>query len=515
MMCLVPSPFPLSVLLVYTMMAAASAERQSHLSFITPTRALTPSALLKRRENMLQKEPEESLPVWPTWQPPSSSSWVSSLERQEEALTTLFLDAMGEGKEGGSATPKKGKDWSRILPRALIFFIAFLYGTNFGAVKIIGEEGLTSIGGLARFSVSALVLLPFMFKKGIQKGAIRDGFLAGVPGGLGYVSQALSLQFINANTCAFFCSLSVVIIPFLEALRGKTIQQRSWVAALLAASGVGLLELPLPFDFLNAGSATAAAASTAVVPPSGFWASIPFIGEGLALLQAVGFAVCYIMVEDAMQEYDKDVVPYSAALTIGVAAVAGAYTLREVFTGGWETGIGGLAWGQIAAAIQKPTVLLAIFWTGVVTTALTILGENWALQRVSATEMSLILTSEPLWAAMFSALLLGEMVTPRLFLGGFFIVLACLIRELPFATLFSYLPLPFFKKRFEVEDDEIIEDDLERVKPSKKKKSPVVNEGGSGGVGGVNDVNSSGSGSGSGTGGGIEAVRRQDEVTKM
>lgn len=42
---------------------------------------------------------------------------------------------------------------------------------------------------------------------------------------------------------AFICSLSVVVVPLINGLFGRTIRREVWVASLLAVVGVGLLTL--------------------------------------------------------------------------------------------------------------------------------------------------------------------------------------------------------------------------------------------------------------------------------
>ena len=47
--------------------------------------------------------------------------------------------------------------------------------------------------------------------------------------------------------------------------------------------------------------------------------------------------------------------------------------------------------------LQDWTVLLAILWTGIVTTAITSFGENVAMKSLSSAETTVIFSTEPLW----------------------------------------------------------------------------------------------------------------------
>lgn len=69
--------------------------------------------------------------------------------------------------------------------------------------------------------------------------------------------------------------------------------------------------------------------------------------------------------------------------------------------------------------------LIAILWTGVVTTALSVYGETLAMQKVSAAESTVILSTVPIWGTLFAAVLLGESIGWNNALGAALIVSAC------------------------------------------------------------------------------------------
>ena len=45
----------------------------------------------------------------------------------------------------------------------------------------------------------------------------------GIYNSIGYIGQALGLQTTPASTCAFLCSLTVVVVPLFNILAGKNI----------------------------------------------------------------------------------------------------------------------------------------------------------------------------------------------------------------------------------------------------------------------------------------------------
>ena len=81
------------------------------------------------------------------------------------------------------------------------------------------------------------------------------------------------------------------------------------------------------------------------------------------------------------------------------------------------------------------TVALAAGWTGLITTAANRVGETTALGKVSSSEASVLLATEPLWAALFAALWIGDEFGPQDIVGGGLIVTACLLSSVKPETL--------------------------------------------------------------------------------
>ena len=54
-----------------------------------------------------------------------------------------------------------------------------------------------------------------------------------------------------------------------------------------------------------------------------------------------------------------------------------------------------------------------------------------ALKEATPTDAAIILTSEPLWAGLLAFFIMGEQLSMHSLIGGFIIVLACVIGSLP------------------------------------------------------------------------------------
>ena len=72
---------------------------------------------------------------------------------------------------------------------------------------------------------------------------------------------------------------------------------------------------------------------------------------------------------------------------------------------------------------------MAIAYTGVISTALTIWITAKVFKRLPSTDASIILASEPLWATGFAAMLLREPLTPSIAVGGVLILAALAANE--------------------------------------------------------------------------------------
>ncbi|CBJ33735.1 Inner membrane transport protein yicL [Ectocarpus siliculosus] len=204
---------------------------------------------------------------------------------------------------------------------------------------------------------------------------------------LGYFTQAIGLETSDASVyCACLCSLSVVVVPLLDAVTGKGIKRVTVAASFLALVGTGFLEL---------GDAHAS------------WNDL------WCVAQAVGFGVAFTRIE-----FPGKSLQLSIEQLISVAALTGIWCIFSA--GGHLAGF---------SFVKDPQILAALSYTGLVTTSLAIWLETVCLEKVPAAEMSVIFSTEPLWATLVSALLLKETMGPNALVGAGVILLACLVAQ--------------------------------------------------------------------------------------
>jgi drug/metabolite transporter (DMT)-like permease len=291
--------------------------------------------------------------------------------------------------------------------------VAVLWGTNFPAVKAGLEAGLpASVAASARFSIAAIALLPLLKDfRALPRDLVVGGLECGCWIALGYVAQALALGDLQAGAVAFLASLQVVFVPLVLTATGRSsLHPRLALASFLCLGGVALLEL---------GGLSGQAVAGNVQGQSDLVASL------LALLQPVGFGTSYIRIEALMRKYPSHGLQLSALQLVSNAAIALV----------WAAWYGASHGGVDLSALSEPSVAAGVVYTGLISTALTVLLQTRALGLLPATDSSVIVATEPLWAALFAGLLLGEVLDGSAQLGGLLIVAGCLANSLLPETL--------------------------------------------------------------------------------
>jgi hypothetical protein len=101
--------------------------------------------------------------------------------------------------------------------------------------------------------------------------------------------------------------------------------------------------------------------------------------------------------------------------------------------------------------------LVALGWTGIVTTVVAITVQGIALQKASATDASLIFSTEPIWGSLFARWLLNESLTKTTYIGGAFILAACVLGSLTDSSDLS--PTERRRQRFQSKSSDISDTD--------------------------------------------------------
>lgn len=287
-----------------------------------------------------------------------------------------------------------------------MLLVAVLWGSNFPAVKATLEAGLPgSAAAGSRFGLAAVALLPLLRTSdgsSLPPALVKGGLECGGWLALGYIAQALALRDLPAGAVAFLASLQVVFVPLAQTFFGRSFTPRLGLAAALCVAGVGFLESG-GMGGVDAGDAAPLVTATL-----------------LALLQPVGFGTSYLRIEALMRKFPSYGLQLSSLQLLSNAGFAFAWCGFDALSDG----------GLDMSAFHDPSVIAGVCYTGLVSTALTVLLQTRALGMLPAADSSVIVATEPLWAAGFASFLLGEALDSSAQVGGALILAGCLANVL-------------------------------------------------------------------------------------
>jgi len=277
--------------------------------------------------------------------------------------------------------------------------IMAIWGSSFAILRsLLGDAAASPLALVAvRMSMASALLLGFMAAtkggraqlRGLRGDLLRDGAIAGGLLGLGFLLQTEGLQRTTASRSGFLTGTLVVLTPLIELLVFRKRPARpALIGVLLAFVGITVLSAP----WSGAAQATA-------------------LGDALTLGCAVVFAGQIVALGRIAPKHP--VIPLlllQLATTGAVAALAGPLVEAQHFSG-------------------APRLWLALLYLAVFATVLAFGVQTWAQRILPPVRVALISALEPVFAALWAALLIGERLTLRELLGGALIVLGVAVGE--------------------------------------------------------------------------------------
>ncbi|ACL69352.1 DMT family transporter [Halothermothrix orenii] len=285
---------------------------------------------------------------------------------------------------------QKAKTKTRVIKAdLLLLLVVTVWGTTFPVMKMILVDTDPFYFIALRFMVAFLALYLVFHKKVTRDDfsgeTVRKGVILGLCLLAGYAFQIVGLQYTTASRSAFITGLSVVMVPLLSIMIIKQIPgPYTWTGVALATIGLYLLT---------------GAGKIAVN-----------LGDYLTFFCAVSFALQIVL----LSKYLPGNKPVVLTL-IQMAVVGGGSFLVSLFSNG-ITGVTGPALG-------------VIIYTGLLATAMAYLIQSYAQQFTPPTHTGVIFTLEPVFGALFSYLILGEVMGFTGLFGGLLIVTGMLITE--------------------------------------------------------------------------------------
>lgn len=346
--------------------------------------------------------------------------------------STEPLSARTQLSEPSSPLPPTEQNWLEpIAWRAVIVVLCALWASNFAVAKLVmAEPGVDSaLYALSRFGVAVTSLAPFAIRS-VMKGqdsvendsapimdleTLKSAIICGSWVAFGYLGQTLGLLTTTASKSCVICSMHCVFVALIaEIWRVQKVSETSEIENDDATR----------FDVMQLLPAVVAVIGVAIVELKGAGGS-PTIGDALSFAQPVGFGMGYLILENIMAKKPEAALPVSA-IKLAVVMVASflMFEASPLLHGG---SLGDIVFKlpDFSPILQSPVALGGILYTGLVTTALALWVESIAFVKVPATDASLILTTEPLFAAGCGAVALGETFGTSDYVGASLIVGAC------------------------------------------------------------------------------------------
>ncbi|OEU17463.1 hypothetical protein FRACYDRAFT_184754 [Fragilariopsis cylindrus CCMP1102] len=335
----------------------------------------------------------------------SSVSEQLFLQIQQDALS-----ANDETTDSNSLLPL----WAEpIAWRGVIVALCALWASNFAVAKLVmAEPGVdSSLYACSRFGVAALSLAPFALRA-VQQNTkqqqqedgivvmdwdiLKDSVICGSWVAFGYIGQTLGLITTTSSKSCVICSMHCVFVAIVAEV------WRQLLPAAVAVLGVAIVELK------GAGGS-------------------PTIGDALSFAQPIGFGTGYLLLEKIMAKRPEAALPVSAIklATVAVASLI-LFEVSPLINGG---SINDLAFRipDFSPILSSSVATGGILYTGLITTALALWVESVTFAKVPAKDASLILTTEPLFAAGCGAVALGETFGTSDYIGASLIVGACVL----------------------------------------------------------------------------------------
>ncbi|HTR45976.1 MAG TPA: DMT family transporter [Verrucomicrobiae bacterium] len=283
----------------------------------------------------------------------------------------------------------------RLLADLALAACTVIWGATFVVIKD-ALAGISVIAYLAiRFGLASILMAIIYWRslRSVGMSTIWAGAQIGFFMFAGYMFQITGLRFTTPSKAAFVTGMFVVFVPFILAIFvRRRIPGWIWAGAIAALSGLYFLS----------------------VPPEGLGALDR--GDPIVFGCAIMFALHMIFISRNVEHHS---VAALSSLQVMTTAVLSAALLPVAAAFGWEK----------PRIVWTGYLVFAILATAVGATVICFSLQTWAQKHTSTAHAAILLSLEPVFAAITSLLLGRERFTGRLILGGALIFGGILLAE--------------------------------------------------------------------------------------
>lgn len=276
-----------------------------------------------------------------------------------------------------------------------------LVTVGWGASFLLTKSSLSQLATFnfltIRFFLAFILSSIIFFKKiiNVDKKTFKYGIILGVVIYATFAFQTMGLNYTTASKSAFITGFNVMLVPVFSTILMKKIPDKKVIfSVFIAFIGLGLLTLNKNISGIN-------------------------IGDIYTFICAIICAIHILLVGKYTIKCESIAL---AVIQIGVCAVLSLIT---------------------SLAFESPimptsnTVWINIIILSVVCTSGAFIVQSIAQRFTSPTHTALIYTAEPVFAAIFGYIVLGEMLRNKGLLGALLILTGMIITEVDFKLLFS------------------------------------------------------------------------------
>jgi drug/metabolite transporter (DMT)-like permease len=274
-----------------------------------------------------------------------------------------------------------------LLATLALLSVTAMWGSTFFLIKDLLDR-VPVLDFLAlRFGIAAVAVW-LIFPRALGRLtplARRQAAVLGVVYGVAQILQTAGLAHTPASVSGFITGMYVVFTPILAApLLKQRIGAATWGAVLLAVVGLGVLTL--------SGFSV------------GYGEAITLVAAGLYALHIVGLGA-WSRAEDAI---GMTIVQLAVVSLVALVVTAPDGVVLPSRAGDW----------------------VSVLYMAVFAAAVAMWAQTWAQAHLPPTRSAIIMSMEPVFAALFAVLLGGEDATVRMLLGGGMVLTAMLVVEI-------------------------------------------------------------------------------------
>lgn len=320
------------------------------------------------------------------------------MEQMGEALRQTQGD--GDVRSRDDST-YEGISVSRTIARLMMLVNAAVWGSGYTMLKHVQGVMTTQWMMFFRMAASvilmALVFLPHLRKIGLKR-YIVPGLVLALTYWMGFLLQLKGLETTSPGRNSFFTDTYCVMVPFvIWALTHKRPSMQHIAAALVCAFGIGLVSL------------SGTSGSDLIGMSS---------GDVLTIIGALFYAINLVVVGMMGKKFDA------------VALMLAEFAWCAVFFGAGAALFDGLP----SASWLRLDVVLCLAYLVIGSTIIAQIFQTIAVQNLPATEGSVILSTECIFAMVIAVIFTGERLTVPSVCGFAVIFGAILLSEVQFPT---------------------------------------------------------------------------------